>query len=552
MSVLGHEQIVTLCEHVNVVSATVNMTCRYLPLLLGAYLGTLFSTPLASCAVVSRQTTVPTVQIKNGTYEGVHNENFNQDFFLGMPFAQPPVGDLRFRNPQSLNTTWSEPRNATQYSLACYGYGSDDWVLGNPVSEDCLTINVIRPAGLDAGAQLPVGVWIHGGGGFMGSSLDPRYNLSFIVQQSVDMGKPFIGVSLNYRLHGFGYLFGTAVLEAGITNLGYKDQRLALHWVQENIGAFGGDPKKVTIWGESAGAFSVGVQLLAYGGRDDGLFRSAIQESGSMVGQGRYGNASAWDVYYNNITRATNCSEASDTLACLRTVPVEALNAVFNSSVTARVPYWGQQIDGDLIQYSGTQHLLNGAVAKVPLLHGANFDEGTAFGVRGVNTTEQFLASVMARGPDNATAQTIAALYPDIPAIGIPATLVGRPSGLFASLGAQWKRSAAYGGDYLMHAPRRATAHAWAKNNITSWSYNFNVRVNGFPPEVGATHFQEVAFVFHNTEGIGYQNAVAKNPFEGQPETFFKLADIMSRMWISFIVDTDPNYSTGKFSLPSE
>lgn len=526
------------------------MADQHLPLFLRLFLGSFLSIPLGSCAVVPQEVTVPTVQVKNGTYQGVYSQDFNQDFFLGMPFAQPPVGDLRFRNPQSLNTTWTEPRNATQYSSICYGYGSDDWVLGNPVSEDCLTINVIRPAGTDAAAQLPVGVWIHGGGAFMGSSLDPRYNMSFIIQQSVDLGKPFIAVSLNYRLQAFGYLFGTAAMEAGVTNLGYKDQRLALHWVQENIGAFGGDPEKVTIWGESAGASSVGVHLLAYGGRDDGLFRSAIQQSGGFVGNGRYGNASAWDVYYNNITRATNCSDASDTLGCLRKVPVDALSAVFNSSVTAQVPFWGAQIDGDMIQSSGTQQLLNGAVVKVPLLHGRNLDEGTAFGIRGINTTELFITRVMAAGPDNATAQTIAALYPDIPAIGIPATLIGRPPPSNASLGVQWKRSAAYYGDLTQHAPRRLISQTWAKNNLTSWSYNFNVRVNGVGPEIGSTHFQEVAFVFHNTGGLGYQNAVAQNPFQGQPQTFNQLADIMSRMWISFIVDTDPNHSKGKYFLP--
>lgn len=529
-----------------VVDTIVEMADQRFPSLRKFFLGTLLSAQVVSCAVVKWQTPAPSVQVKNGTYEGVYNQQYNQDFFLGMPFAQPPVGDLRFRNPQSLNATWTEARNATEYSLACYGYGSDDWVLGNPVSEDCLTLNVVRPAGTAEGAQLPVGVWIHGGGAFMGSSRDPRYNASFIVQQSVEMGKPFIFVSLNYRLHAFGFIFGTEVLKAGATNLGYKDQRLALHWIQENIGAFGGDPSKVTIWGESAGAWSVGAQLTAYGGRDDGLFRSAIQESGGMVSSGRYPTPEDWDAYYNNITRATNCSDASDTLACLREVPVEALSAVFNSSVTAQVPFWGGQIDGDFLEYSGTQHLLNGAFVKVPLLHGANFDEGASFGVRGINTTEQFLASVMARGVDNTTAQTIAALYPDIPAIGLPATLVGRPSGIFASLGSQWKRSAAYNGDLLMHAPRRLASHSWAKNNVTSFSYNFNVRVNKVPPEFGSTHFVEVSFVFDNTDGVGYQNAVAVNPFEGQPQSFYELANTMSRMWVSFIVDTDPNHNGGK------
>ncbi|EXJ59992.1 triacylglycerol lipase [Cladophialophora yegresii CBS 114405] len=506
-----------------------------LPLVLLSFPDTSYS------LLITRQAGPPSVTLHNGSYHGTQNPTYGQDFFLGMPFAQPPVGDLRFRNPVSLNTTWTGTKNATQYGHACYGYGSDDWVLGNPVSEDCLTINVVRPTGTKPNAQLPVGVWIYGGGAYMGSSLDPRYNLSFIVEQSVQMGKPFIGVSLNYRLQAFGFLFGSAILKEGVTNIGYRDQRLALHWIQENIAAFGGDPAKVTIWGESAGAGSVGAQLLAYGGRDDKLFRGAIQESGGHINSVRQTNASTWDKYYNNITRATNCSRASDTLACLRKVPIGALNTVLNSSVTASVPYWGMVVDNDFTIATGTRQLLDGKFVKVPLLHGRNSDEGTSFSPKGINTTEQFLASVMSAGPDNATAATIAALYPDIPAIGIPATLSGRPPPNNASLGVQWKRSAAYVGDLRQHASRRLISQVYAVNNVSSWSYRFNVLVNGQAPASGAAHFQEVAFVFHNLEGLGYNNSVAVDPFENKPQSYQRLATIMSRMWIGFIADGDPN-----------
>lgn len=99
----------------------------------------------------------------------------------------------------------------------------------------------------------------------MGGSADERYNLSFIVQNSVSIGKPVIGVSANYRLSAWGFLFSEEVAGSGNTNLGLRDQRLALHWLQENIAAFGGDPTKVTIWGESAGALDVGLHLVAYG-----------------------------------------------------------------------------------------------------------------------------------------------------------------------------------------------------------------------------------------------------------------------------------------------
>ena len=118
----------------------------------------------------------------------------------------------------------------------------------------------MRPAGYDQ-EKLPVGFWIHGGGFSNGGGGDQRYNLSFIVKQSVKIGKPIIGVSINYRLNLWGFLHSNEVVGEGITNLGLRDQRLALYWVQENIATFGGDPGKVTIFGESAGAASVGFHV---------------------------------------------------------------------------------------------------------------------------------------------------------------------------------------------------------------------------------------------------------------------------------------------------
>ncbi|POM57384.1 Triacylglycerol Lipase, partial [Phytophthora palmivora] len=372
-------------------------------------------------AITTSASNPPTVTIKNGSYYGVYQETYDQDLFLGMPYAQPPVGDLRFRNPESLNTTWSEAKNATEYSPECYGYGSDQWVLGNVVSEDCLTINVVRPSGVSKGADLPVGVWIHGGGFYQGGSRDPRYNLSYIVNEAAEAGMPFIGVSLNYRLQAFGFLWGTVVKEAGVTNLGFRDQRLALHWVQENIAAFGGDTNKVTIWGESAGGRGVSYQLIAYGGRDDGLFRGAIMQSGSPVKYipRAYTNASAWDVYYNNITAAANCSFANDTLDCLRQVPVDTLSGILNSSVVSSAP-WGPVVDGDYIQDTGPALLSEGKFVHVPILLGTNNDEGTAFGKTGIDSSEELAEYLMGMGYSQKETNILLDLYPDIPEIGIP------------------------------------------------------------------------------------------------------------------------------------
>ncbi|KAK2059005.1 alpha/beta-hydrolase [Colletotrichum caudatum] len=133
------------------------------------------------------------VRLANGTFVGVRDKNYAQDLFLGIPDAQPPLGSLRYAPPQPLNESFEEPRSATD--------------LGSPVSEDCLTINIVRPAGTKPGDDLSVGLWIHGGSYVNGGSRDPRYNLSYIVDQSAKKDKPIIAASINYRLSYWGFLF---------------------------------------------------------------------------------------------------------------------------------------------------------------------------------------------------------------------------------------------------------------------------------------------------------------------------------------------------------
>jgi carboxylesterase type B len=111
----------------------------------------------------------PSVDLNNGSYFGVSNEYYQQDFFLGIPYAQPPTGPLRFAPPQALDEAWDEPRDATSYGNICYGYGADTAALSNPISEDCLTLNIVRPTGVDAGDALPVSIWVHGGVSLPGS-----------------------------------------------------------------------------------------------------------------------------------------------------------------------------------------------------------------------------------------------------------------------------------------------------------------------------------------------------------------------------------------------
>ncbi|EWZ79548.1 triacylglycerol lipase [Fusarium oxysporum f. sp. lycopersici MN25] len=400
-----------------------------------------------------------------------------------MPYAKAPVKDLRLRVPQSLNSTWTGIRNATKYSPSCIGYGSDTWALGNHVSEDCLSINVVRPAGLPEGTKLPVAVWIHSGGWVNGGSSDPRYNLSLIVEQS----------------------------------------------------------------GESAGVFSVGSQLVAYGGRDDKLFSAAILQSGSPLVFGlKPQTASTWEPYWNKLLHTTNCSVA-EPVACLRKLPTNELSAVLNSTF-ASPPSWGQVVDGDFIPASGRALLKKEKFAKVPLLMGTNFDEGTEVAPQGINTTSQFVQYVRSVGLAKPAVHSIEKLYSNNPAVGIPGTLKGRPEGHLTYLGWQYKRAAAFSGDVFQHAGRRLTTQSWAKQQIPVWSYHWNVLVENVSPAKGASHFQEVVFTFNNVNGQGYDTVVSNNPLAGKPAILVKLADVMSTAWISFIINHNPN-SYGNINL---
>jgi carboxylesterase type B len=177
----------------------------------------MFFSPLLVWAVIGIVQTVladpPTATTVNGTYQGQHLTTWDQDAFLGIPFAQPPVGSLRWRWPQSLNETFSDVRDATQQGYSCMQFRGDF-----NMSEDCLNLNVVRPAG-NHSKPLPVLVWIFGGGLYTGSVADPQYNLSGIVKVSQDMGQPIIAVAMNYRLNMYGFMQTPQLLAEGLNVL---------------------------------------------------------------------------------------------------------------------------------------------------------------------------------------------------------------------------------------------------------------------------------------------------------------------------------------------
>lgn len=200
---------------------------------------------------------------------------------------------------------------------------------------------------------------------------------------------------------------------------------------------------------------------------------------------------------------------------------------------------------------------------RAPLLIGANTDEGTSFGINygpngtGVNSDSEWLDVLNSTGiaPSSQTAAILNYLYPNIQGLGIPnlATFpyIIPPSSNFSlQLGSQFRRLTSYFGDVVVHAPRRATSLAWSAFQVPSYAYRFDVVVNGIATAVGSTHFQEVAFVFNNIEGLGYATNPFGNMSESDNEKFNNLSTLMCRSWISFIADGDPN-NHGIENVPS-
>ncbi|KAG8629734.1 hypothetical protein KVT40_001353 [Elsinoe batatas] len=486
----------------------------------------LTSTFLTSALLIAAaQGQVPTVQVKNGTIQGRFSEPWNQEQYLGIPYAQPPLGSLRFRHPQPINTSFDGVLDATKYGFSCYQFGSNF-----NLSEDCLTLNVVRPAGYE-NQTLPVLVWIYGGGLTVGSTADPQYNISGIVNTSTSTTNPFIGVSINYRLGVWGFLAAPTVLAEGNSNAGLLDQRLALQWVQENIGAFGGDPARVTIWGESAGAQSIGLHLHSFGGRDDKLYSAAILESGGPVGT-NLSPLPFYNVAYENLTRTVGCpttwtSQAS--LDCLRSLTSEQL---FNSRYTV---VWNPIVDGEFLTDYPSNLGRAGQFVKVPILTGANTDEGISFNIRGITTDEQLFGNLTfwrnyALTPPSI--RRILELYPNIPSIGVPYRDTTNTT--FPNLGLQYRRSASIGGDIVIIAQSRKTAEQFVNNSVSDvYRYRFDVPLWNATSPIGSKHFDNVVFSFQNISG-------ALGPLP-KYQSYKDLSLSIGRAYANFVGTYNPN-----------
>jgi carboxylesterase type B len=210
---------------------------------------------------------------------------------------------------------------------------------------------------------------------------------------------------------------------------------------------------------------------------------------------------------------------------------------------------WNPIVDGDIIARYGSQQLKDGDFVKVPIIVGATTDEGTVFSPFGIDTVTEVLDSMS----DPSRLCTIPAelapvalqAYPDEDSYLIPSNATLGNGTIPSFIGNnQWRRSAAYWGDAIGIANRRAACEAWAANGVPAYCFRFNTIVANTPAFVGATHFEDMAYVFDNTQGLGF----GSNPFEGQPQANYDLAQLMSSTWASFAYDTNPNQFQTRFS----
>ncbi|KAI0467853.1 sterol esterase [Xylaria cf. heliscus] len=499
--------------------------------------------PLGSAPLEERATA--SVVISQGTIVGTSANGVEN--FAGIPFADPPVGNLRLRPPQR-RTKPLGTFDASGAGPACpQMFFSTEGslltsVLGNLINtplfqtvtgqtEDCLTMRVQRPAGTKIDAKLPVLFWIFGGGFELGSP--QMYDATGLVSNGVNQGKPFIFVAVNYRVGGFGFMPGKEILADGAANLGLLDQRMGLEWVQDNIAAFGGDPTKVTIWGESAGAISVYDQMALYGGNNTyngkKLFRAGIMNSGSVIPTDKVDCERCQDVY-DQVVQTAGCSGSQDTLQCLRAADYDTFLKAANSvpgllSYTSVALSYLPRPDGVVLPDSPDILAKTGRYAAVPMIIGDQEDEGTIFSLFQSNiTTEAQLIDYLSNVFFKATSRDIVA---DLVGTYSSSVTAGSPfrTGIFNNVYPQFKRLAAILGDLVFTLTRRLFLDMTSAANpdVPSWSYLSSYDFG--TPILGTFHGSDILQVFYG---------ILPNYASGAIQSYY----------FSFLYTMDPNDGT--------
>ena len=436
------------------------------------------------------------VTIDAGSLQGVTADGVAS--FKGVPYARPPVGAWRWRPPQRPEA-WTGVRDAARYGAICMQKVIKDNGVGlQPASEDCLTLNVFTP-NVKPDARLPVMVWIHGGGFINGSGTAELYDGSKLAQQGV------VVVTLNYRLGRFGFFAHPALTaetpKTYLANYGLMDQIAALQWVQRNIAAFGGDPKNVTVFGESAGGIAVNRLMMIR--EAQGLFQKAIVQSGA----GREHGQTLAEAEADGSAFAAKLGVTGDDPAALRAIPADAIVAAGDLNLfKGEAPI----LDGRLLSENAMDAFGRGQVSRIPYLIGSNSLEVPA---------------------------AYAGAFKD----AIKLTPQAKAAALQA-YGAQEAYDDHIVTDAVFGEPARALARDHAISGHPTWLYRFSVVSAGAPKMLqgGAVHASDRQYVFQT---------LAQSPWPTDARDA-ALAKTISAYWVAFAKTGDPNGSAGGEARP--
>lgn len=490
---------------------------------------------LAACSSVPDSTAI--LSTPQGPVQGIITDNPAIASYQGIPFAEPPIGDLRWAPPAPA-PTWTEARDASQFGTRCMqatdtegdffdrlidGHGLS-WIKSfaikrvvaamdpPPVSEDCLYLNVRAP--IDA-KDAPVMVWIHGGGHQFGSSDFDYYQANALPERGVVL------VTINYRLGAFGYMAHPALSSddaRGVSgNYGTLDQVAALEWVRDNIAAYGGNPERVTIFGESAGAWSV-TELMSTP-LAEGLFHGAILQSGAStyhLGQ-LEGDGLGWPSGHDTgraVAEALGLNNPS--AADLRAIPADEIQAVVTETLSEGFHHIR---DGVVFPHNVGQAFDRGQIHSVPMIAGYNSDEGTLFFPDDPQPTV-WLNDLERGGRD----MLIAQLSDPFPTQAAEIIDLYKLDTDFEAGGTQMM------GDEIFGVNIRFAAQATAKTGAPSWTYFFSRVPPSKKQTMGAFHAAEIPFVFGSHE-----------PVLGLTDQDDALTDQMIGYWASFAENGDPN-----------
>jgi para-nitrobenzyl esterase len=443
-----------------------------------------------------------TVKTEQGKAKGKTINDGKVNAFLGLPYAAPPVGDLRWKAPEP-PAKWKGERDATKFGAHCaQNHVFDDMVFQDAgPSEDCLFLNVYAPADATSKSKLPVMFWIHGGGYSGGGSNEPRHNGDFLPLKGVVL------VTINYRLGIFGFLATSDLAKeanGAAGNYGLMDMVAGLQWVKANIKEFGGDADNVTIFGESAGSFAVSTLMAVPSAK--GLFAKAIGESG-----GAFSDVLPMDTLEAREKKDDDfvATLGAKSLAELRALPVDKIL----DAVKAKRGGFSSDVDGKFITEPVPDTYAAGKQAHVPLLAGWNRDEGSFLG-NGM-TADKWKG--MASGMFKDRAAEFLSIYPG------------------ATDNEAVESAGAFGGDSFIAFSTWRWLEAHRKTGDSPvYRYHFELRAlpSKFHPGTFAFHSDDIEYVFGTLD---------TRPGETVRPEDRKLSDEVMSYWTNFAKTGDPN-----------